>query len=206
MLRLNPNMDWKFFKTRFTFFAGKDGRQPRRPVADHRQLNAETIPDRTPMPHPEKVSTMLAGSRTFAESDITVMLNQVGVDDRDIRKTAITAPFDLYECLLVPFGLRNGLATGMRLMKEVFRDLNGQIHFVYFDEVIIFASDNHQLVQHWTSVSDRSHEHKVILKPSKCIFGSGTVSDTESQQPEPRSIRVGLRRISVSHGLRVIHT
>lgn len=157
------------------FFVGKDHGKSKRLVADYRHLNAITVVDRTPMPHPEDVFGLLSGMKIFAKLDITSMFNQIEVDERDIEKTAIITPFGLYECPLMSFGLVNAPATAVKLMKEVLRDLNGKTCYVYFDDIIIFAEDLPQLVQRCTSVLERLKEHNLKLKPSKCIFGVESV-------------------------------
>lgn len=79
------------------FLVDKDHGTAKRLVADYRALNAKTVPDRTPMPHPEDVFGMLAGTKILAKLDISSTFNQIEVDERDIEKTAITTPFGLYE-------------------------------------------------------------------------------------------------------------
>lgn len=158
------------------FFVDKDHGAGKRLVADYRALNAKTVLDKTPMPHPEDVFGMLAGMTTFAKLDITAMFNQIKVDERDIEKTAVTTPFGLYECPVMPFGLVNAPATAVRLMKEVLRDLNGRICYVYFDDIIIFATNVAELVQRCTKVLARLREHNLKLNPSKCIFGASKVN------------------------------
>lgn len=157
------------------FFVDKDRGQGKRLVADYRALNAKTIRDQTPMPHPEDVFGLLAGSQTFAKLDITAMFNQIEVDERDIEKTAITTPMGLYECPLMPFGLVNAPATAVRLMKEVLRGLDGRTCYVYFDDIIVFASETQQLVQRCTEVLERLRSHNLKLKPGKCLFGVESV-------------------------------
>lgn len=157
------------------FFVDKDHGKAKRLVADYRALNSKTVPDRTPMPHPEDVFTMLAGSRTFAKLDITSMFNQIEVDERDVEKTAITTPFGLYECPLMPFGLVNAPATAVRLMKEVLRDFDGKTCFVYFDDIIVFAPDVSNLVQRCQDVLSSLRKHGLKLKPTKCVFAVDSV-------------------------------
>lgn len=157
------------------FFVDKDHGTAKRLVADFRALNSRTIPDRTPMPHPEDVFGMLAGTTIFAKLDITAMFNQIEVDERDIPKTAITTPLGLYECPLMPFGLINAPATAVRLMKEVLRDLDSRTCFVYFDDIIVFAKDINELVQRCTEVLSRLRRHGLKLKPSKCSFAVESV-------------------------------
>lgn len=78
------------------FLVAKDNGTDLRLVADYRALNAKTVPDRTPMPHPEDVLGMLAGSKVFAKLDITSMFNQIEVEDQDIPKTAVITERGLF--------------------------------------------------------------------------------------------------------------
>lgn len=157
------------------FFVDKDGGKAKRLVADYRALNSKTISDKMPMPHPEDIFGMLAQMTVFSKLDITSMFNQIEIDERDIEKTAITTPFGLYECPLMPFGLVNAPATAVRLMREVLRDINGRTCYVYFDDIIVFATDINQLVIRCREVLARLREHNLKLKPSKCVFGVDSV-------------------------------
>lgn len=157
------------------FFVDKDHGAGKRLVADFRALNAKTIPDRTPMPHPEDVFGLLSGMNIFAKLDITSMFNQIEVDPRDVEKTAVSTPFGLFECPLMPFGLVNAPATAVKLMKEVLKDIDGKAAYVYFDDIIVFASDIDQLLVRCEEVLKRLEHHNLKLKPSKCIFGVRSV-------------------------------
>lgn len=127
------------------------------------------------MPHPEDVFGMLAGSKLFAKIDITAMFNQIEVEDADIHKTAVTTEKGLYECPLMPFGLVNAPATAVQLMREVLRNLDTVICFVYFDDIIVFSPDIEHLVQRCTEVLKRTREHNLKLKPAKCVFATNKV-------------------------------
>lgn len=113
------------------FFVDKDHGRDRGLVADYRALNAKTVPNRMPMPHPEDVFALLHGMKIYVKLDITSMFNQIQVDKQDIEKNAITTPFGLLECPLIPFWLINAPATAVRLMREVLRGLDMKICFVY---------------------------------------------------------------------------
>lgn len=157
------------------FFVKKDHGTDVRLVADYRELNKKTVPDRTPMPRPDDVVGLLAGMTTFAKFDITAMFNQIPVADEDIHKTAIITPSGLYECPVMPFGLMNAPATAVRLMREVLRGLDREICCVYFDDIIVFAKNLVDLVQRCTKILSRLAEHNLKLKPSKCKFATDSV-------------------------------
>lgn len=157
------------------FFVDKDQGRDKRLVADYRALNDKTVPDRTPMPHPDDVFGLLGGTCLYAKLDITAMFNQIEVDERDVAKTAIITPFGLFEYLLTPFGLMNAPATAVRLMRSVLRGLDGKTCFVYFDDIIIYASNFTELVQRSRDVLDRLRSHGLKLKPTKCSFAVDSV-------------------------------
>lgn len=157
------------------FFVDKDQGRDKRLVADYRALNDKTVPDRTPMPHPDDVFGLLGGTCLYAKLDITSMFNQIEVDERDIEKTAIITPFGLFEYVLTPFGLMNAPATAVRLMRSVLRGLDGKTCFVYFDDIIIYASSFEELTQRCAEVLDRLRSHGLKLKPTKCSFAVDSV-------------------------------
>lgn len=158
------------------FLVDKDKGQDKRLVADFRALNAKTILDKYPMPHPEDIYSLFHGMNLFTKLDITAMFNQIEVDERDVHKTAIITHLGQFECPLMPFGLANAPATAVRLMNEVLRDINGKHCYVYFDDIIVFAVDIHQLIQRTSEVLLRLRQHNLKLKPSKCCFAVDTVS------------------------------
>lgn len=153
------------------FLVDKDKGKSCRLVADYRALNAKTVIDRMPMPHPEDVFTLLSGCNIFAKLDMTAMFNQIQVEEQDIEKTAITTPFGLYECPLMPFGLVNAPATAVRLMREVLRDLDCKTCFVYFDDIMVFANGFEELIERCRDILERLRKNNLKLKPSKCKFG-----------------------------------
>lgn len=155
------------------FFVDKDQGKGKRLVADFRALNSKTIQDRTPMPHPEDIFGLLAHMKAFTKLDITSMFNQIEIEESDIEKTAITTTFGLFECPLMPFGLVNAPATAVRLMREVLRDLIGC--FVYFDDIIVYAPDNIELIKRTKQVLERLRQHNLKLKPTKCKFNTSSV-------------------------------
>lgn len=73
----------------------KDGQF--RPCGDYRALNAVTIPDRYPIPRVQNLTYFLTGKTVFSKIDIKKAYHNVLINPDDICKTAITAPFGLYE-------------------------------------------------------------------------------------------------------------
>ncbi|GFX38603.1 retrovirus-related Pol polyprotein from transposon opus [Trichonephila clavipes] len=68
-----------------------------RPVGDYRQLNSVTEFDSYPMPYLNDFAHALHGKRIFSKIDIFKAFHQIPIAECDIPKTAVTAPWGLYE-------------------------------------------------------------------------------------------------------------
>ena len=73
-----------------------------RPCGDYRSLNAQTVPDRYPIPHIQDFTQRLAGLK-----DLVPAYYQIPVELSDVHKTAATTLFGLFNFTRTPFGLRN---------------------------------------------------------------------------------------------------
>nr|VZI20414.1 unnamed protein product [Spirometra erinaceieuropaei] len=77
-----------------------------RPFGDYRALNSATIPDRYSVPHLQDFAEVFFGKAVFSKIDLVRAFHQIPVAHEDFLKTAVTAPFGLFEFIRMPFGLR----------------------------------------------------------------------------------------------------
>jgi hypothetical protein len=74
---------------------------------DYHPLNAVTIKNKYPLPRIDILFDQLAGAQMFSKIDLRTGDHQIKIRVEDIPKTAFTTRYDLFEYLVMSFGLTN---------------------------------------------------------------------------------------------------
>ncbi|GBM00450.1 Transposon Ty3-I Gag-Pol polyprotein [Araneus ventricosus] len=165
-----------------------------RPCADYRLLNAQTIPDRYPIPRIEDFHHILKQTRIFSKIDLFKAYFQIPISEDDKQKTAIITPFGLYEFNVMSFGLRNAPSTFQRFINEVFFGLD--FVFAYLDDILVDSSTEDEHSEHLKVVFSRLEQYGLRINLGKSVMGVnqleflGYMITPEGSKPLPAKLNV----------------
>ena len=141
-----------------------------RMCVDFRALNKITIKNRYPLPCIDDFVDQLKscllyknGFKKWISSDLYCK--------NDVRKTTFKTKHELFEWLVMPFGLCNAPTTLIKVMNGVFRSYIDKFVIVYLDDILIFNSSWEEHIKHVKQVLEVLQREKLYLKMSKCEFG-----------------------------------
>jgi hypothetical protein len=87
---------------------------------DYRSVNVVIIKNKYPLPHINILFDQLAGAQVFSKIDLRSGYHQIKILVKDIPKMTFSTRYDLYEYLVMLFGLTNTPAHFMYLINSVF--------------------------------------------------------------------------------------
>jgi len=151
------------------FIKKKDS--PLQLVQDYRALNSMAVKNKYPLPLISKLESQLRRARYFTKLDVCWGFNNVHIKPGDKWKAAFQTNQDLFEPLVMFFGMTSSLATFQTMINNIFQNLIVEgIVVVYLDDILIFtktAEEHAQVVQRVLQVLK---ENKLFLHPEKCEF------------------------------------
>ena len=141
-----------------------------RMCVDCRAVNAITIKYRHPIPRLDDLLDELSEAVIFSKIDLRSGYHQIRIRPEDIPKTAFTTRYELFEYVVMSFGLTNALAHFTYLMNSVFMPELDKFVVVFIDDILIYSKNEEEHAQHLRIVLTRLREHQLYAKFSKCAF------------------------------------
>jgi hypothetical protein len=116
---------------------------------DYRPLNVVTIKNKYPLPCIDILFDQLVGAQVFSKIDLRSGYHQIKIRAEDIPKTAFTTRYDLFEYLVMSFGLMNSPAHFMYLMNSVFMPELDKFVVVFIDDILIYSRSMEEHEEHF---------------------------------------------------------
>nr|AJW68048.1 ORF3 [Sugarcane bacilliform virus] len=148
----------------------KEVRGKPRLVFNYKRLNDNTWPDQYSLPGINSLLKNVARAKIFSKFDLKSGFHQVAMDPESIPWTAFTAYNELYEWLVMPFGLKNAPAVFQRKMDECFRGTERFIA-VYIDDILVFSNSEEEHAEHLWKMLQICKQYGLILSPTKYKIG-----------------------------------
>jgi hypothetical protein len=111
-------------------------------------LNAFTIKNKYPLPRIDIQFDQLTGAKVFSKVDLRSGYHQIKIHLKDVPMTTFFARYELYEYLVVSFGLTNAPAHFMYLMNSVFMLELDKFVMVFIDDIVIYSKNEEEHEQH----------------------------------------------------------
>jgi hypothetical protein len=137
---------------------------------DYQPLNAVTIKNQYPLPRIDILFDQLAGAKVFSRVDLRSSYHQIKICLEDVPKTAFSTRYELYEYLVMSFGLTNTPAHFMYLMNFVFMLKLDKFVIVFSEDILIYSKSEEEHVRHLYVILQWLWDHQLYAKFSECAF------------------------------------
>ncbi|GBG80748.1 hypothetical protein CBR_g31303 [Chara braunii] len=137
---------------------------------DYRGLNAITVKNAETLPRIDDLLDRVQECRYFSKIDLKSGYHQIAIQPEDQQKTVFQTRYDLYEFVVMPFGLCNAPGTFQHAMNQIFHDYLDKFVMVYLDDIFIFSRTVEEHVGHLDKVLSLLRQHKFKINGEKCEF------------------------------------
>jgi hypothetical protein len=141
----------------------------------YRALNKITVRKWYPIPVINDLLDQLMGAKYFSKIDLKFGYHQVPIEHTDVWKTTFKSKEGLFEWLVMPFGLKNALATFMRMMDDILQPFTNTFVVVYLDDFLIYNKSWEEHLQHIEQVMHTLRQNKLYANLEKCSFSMDRV-------------------------------
>ena len=147
-------------------------------VIDYKKLNKVCTTERWPLPNIESILRRIGDERPqyFSVMDMMSGYHQAPVAEDTIPYTAFMTSAGLFEWTRVLMGPTGACSYFQKTMsREVFIGLVNHICEVYLDDLIVYSSNEDQMIDRLRRVFERAREKRITFNPKKCRFGLSSV-------------------------------
>lgn len=144
-----------------------------RMCVDYRKVNSNTKNDSFPLPRIDDCLDRIGSAKFITKLDLLKGYWQVPLSDRAREISAFVTPFGLYECKVMPFGMKNAACTFQRLMNRVICGLEGTE--IYIDDLVVYSNDWDTHMLRLRKVFEALRSAGLVVNLAKCELGQAKV-------------------------------
>lgn len=165
-----------------------------RVCVDYRALNALTIKNRNAPPLIRETLSRLCKARIYTKLDIIAAFNEIRMMNDHEERTAFLTRYELFEYVVMPFGLCNAPGTFQAYINEVLPAFLDNFCTAYLDDILIYSDDEKTHVKHVSAVLQKLQEAGLFLDIKKCEFHTtevkylGVIITTSGLKMDPKKI------------------
>ena len=151
----------------------KEDGQPRL-CFDYRKVNKVTRHDSFPLPRIDDCIDRIGNAMFISKLDLLKGYWQVALSPQAQEISAFITCDGLYECKVMPFGMRNSAATFQRLMTLILQDIPGCA--VYIDDIVISSDSWEEHCDTLDKVFEAIKNAGLVINIKKCEFAKASVT------------------------------
>ena len=171
-------------------------RHKKRMCTDYSQtVNLFTESDAYPLPHIDEIINKLSKYRLFSTFDLKSAYHQIPLRETETKFTAFEALGDLYEFVVLPFGVTNGVPAFQRIIDNVISQEGLKDTFPYLDNVTIAGVDQADHDRNVAAFLEMTKRRNISLNASKTVHSAPVIDilgyriGHNSIQPDPERLR-----------------
>ena len=135
-------------------------------VIYYRELNKKTIFDGYFLPYKRNLISRITNKKWFSKFDCKSGYRQIKLTKESRSLRAFSVRQGHYECIVLPFGLRNAPQIFRRRMDKIFINMN-EFCLVYIDDILIFSDNLTDHIKHLEVFIQTIRKHGILLLEKK---------------------------------------
>ncbi|XP_066983829.1 uncharacterized protein [Macrobrachium rosenbergii] len=140
---------------------------------DYRKVNTHSKNDSFPLPRIDDCLDQTGAAKLITKLDLLKGYWQVPLSDRAREISASVTLFGLYECKVMPFGMKNAACTLQQLMNRVVCGLEGTE--IYIDDLVVYSNHWRTHMLRLRKVFEALRDAGLVVNLTKCEFGKAKV-------------------------------
>ena len=141
---------------------------------DYRKVNSVTCTDSFPIPRIESCIDQVGKAAFVTKIDLLKGYWQVPLTERAKDISAFVTPDGLYQCKVMPFGMKNSGATFQRLVNKVISGLDNCA--AYIDDMIVFSETWSDHLRHLEQLFARLMEANLVINLAKSDLAKAKIT------------------------------